>query len=177
MIIIVDGYEFDFPEAIDLFKFDETDKLAGNHYHGVSCFKAVDVMAEFPNKYVWIEIKSYDDDEIKQMLKEKRFPQKSDELHIRNWLRNNLIRKFRDTFIYRYCENKLDKQIFYICLLNFDDALLVSFKKDLKQMLPEGLKRPSRWVRPMIDSNHVMVVNEAAWNRKLAEKIGSCRRV
>ena len=43
----IDGYEFDFPEAIELYKFDQHDNLAGEHRHGVSCMKAVDVMAEF----------------------------------------------------------------------------------------------------------------------------------
>lgn len=174
---IVDGYEFDFPTAIDLYKFDETDKLAGNHYHGVTCFKAVDVMAEFPDKYVWIEIKTYSKEEIEEMHRERRLKTEKDKYHHVNWLRNNLIRKYRDTFIYRYCENKLDKPVFYVCLLNFDDALLVNFRKDLRLMLPVGLKRPARWVRPMLDDNHLFVVNEATWNRKLSEKIGTCRTI
>ena len=173
---IIDGYEFDFPRAIELYKFDETDKLAGNHYHGVSVWKSVDVMSEFPDYYIWIEIKEYSNDKIEEIRNEKPRRTKSDDYHHRSWLRNNLAVKYQHTFLYRYCENKLDKPVFYVCLLNFDDALLLSFFNDLKCHIPVGMKS-GRWSRPILADNQLFVLNESAWKRKLEPKIGSCRKI
>ena len=38
MTITVDGYRFDFPNALEAFKFDEKDSLSP-HYHGVDALK------------------------------------------------------------------------------------------------------------------------------------------
>ena len=48
---IVDGYEFDFPLAKTLYKFDESDKLSP-YYHGANMMKAVDAVAEFSEYYL-----------------------------------------------------------------------------------------------------------------------------
>ena len=45
-------FEFDFPTARTLYKFDERDSLSPT-FHGVS-MQAVDVMAEFPTFQLWI---------------------------------------------------------------------------------------------------------------------------
>ncbi|MDR1368831.1 MAG: hypothetical protein LBJ72_01705 [Dysgonamonadaceae bacterium] len=42
MQITVEGYKFDFPNAIEAYKFDETDKMSP-YYHGVTQLKAVDI--------------------------------------------------------------------------------------------------------------------------------------
>lgn len=99
------------------------------------------------------------------------------EFDFKNYLRNNLVRKFRDTFLYRYCENKLDKPIFYICLMNFDDAMLMAFRKELRLQIPEGNKRQGRWEKCLLDKGHLILVNEDSWNRNLNDKFGSCRKV
>lgn len=173
---VVDGYEFDFPNAIELYKFDQHDNLAGEHRHGVSCMKAVDVMAEFKDCYVWIEIKGYEEEEIEEMRKEQNW-QTAPGRHVKNFLRNNLIRKFRDTFLYRYCEGKVDKDIFYICLLNFDSALLLTLGKDISLQLPVGNKRPGRWQHPLLKDKHLFLVNEETWARHFSERFGSCRKI
>ncbi|MBM6866654.1 hypothetical protein H6A66_16045 [Bacteroides caecigallinarum] len=172
----IDGYEFDFPEALELYKFDNDDNLAGEKRHGVDYMKAVDVMAEFKKCYLWIEIKEYMAEEIEEMKKEPERKTKEGK-HIKNYLRNNLVRKFRDTFLYRYCENKLDKPIFYICLMNFDDAMLMAFRKELRLQIPEGNKRQGRWEKCLLDKGHLILVNEDSWNRNLNDKFGSCRKV
>ena len=89
MKIIVDEYAFDFPSAKELYKFDETDKLS-LYYHGAPMMKAVDVMAEFPKFYIWIEIKHYTDEDIVRMKQEGDQRKNGDEYHIKTHLRNNL---------------------------------------------------------------------------------------
>lgn len=171
MKVIVDDYEFDFPTAKELYKFDETDKLS-IHYHGVSVLKAVDVMAEFSKFYMWIEIKSYTDEDIMKLKKEGDQRKKNDKEHIKSYLCNNLARKYRETFIYRFAEDKIDKPVIYVCLLNFDSALKLYFKRELQKRIP--IDKPSkRWKKSILDQ--LVVVNETDWARnKTLSSLGTC---
>jgi hypothetical protein len=171
MQIVADGYKFDFPDAIEAYKFDETDKLSP-YYHGVTPLKAVDVMVELPNTYLFIEIKSYDD--LSVFAEEHACDTCGAKVNHKNWLKNNLVRKYRDTFLYRYCEKKLDKPIIYVCLLNFDSALLSFFKKRLREEIPLGNSRKGRWKKTILE--HVILTNMAAWNRNLVV-YGTCEPV
>lgn len=174
MKVVVDEYEFDFPDAISLYRFDEKDNQSP-YYHGVNTMKAVDVMAEFAKYYVWIEIKCYTEEKIEMLKREGDQRKPDDDYHTKSWLRNNLARKYRDTFIYRYAEKKIDKPIKYICLLNFDNALKSYFRHELKEYIPVGT--PSkRWKREIIDG--LIVVDEEAWNRNAALlALGTCHKV
>jgi hypothetical protein len=156
-----DGFRFEFDDAIAAFVFDEKDKTKAT-YHGVS-MKGVDVVAEFDDAYVYIEIKDYNgefasaydtntyatDDE----LKEKRRAFK--------WLKNYLKYKYRDSYLYRHAEDKVEKPIHYICLLTFDNALNSKFTKSLKQELPIG-RKSRRWNKSLAQS--CKVLNIERWN-------------
>ena len=54
--ISADGYTFEFvDEVVDAFVFDSPE------YHGgMNAMKAVDSIAEFPNEYLFIELKKYE---------------------------------------------------------------------------------------------------------------------
>ncbi|SET11345.1 hypothetical protein [Prevotella sp. kh1p2] len=171
MTVTIDNFEFDIPQAIQLYKFDQSDKLSPN-YHGVSVLKAVDVMIEMPEFYAFIEIKEYAKPEISNMLEHKWMGKWSST----NWLKNNLLHKYRDTFLYRFCENKIDKKIKYICLLNFDSALLSQFKNILKKEIPVGNKNTHRWSKVLLDQ--LIVTNADGWNRKLTTfGLGTCKHL
>lgn len=154
-----DGFKFEFDAAIEAFVFDEKDKTKAT-YHGAP-MKGVDVVAEFEDAYVYIEIKEYneqsqydtdffiDDDDLKD--KRKAF----------KWLKNYLKYKYRDSYLYRHAENKVEKPIHYICLLTFDNALNSRMNKSLKQELPVGRKSP-RWNKSLATS--CQVVNVQKWN-------------
>lgn len=161
MTLTTDGYTFNFPTAIELFKFDEIEK-SSPHYHG-SFMKGVDVVAEFESKYLFIEIKDYDDiDEFRSSstssIEEIKKSQKA-----YKWLKNYLKYKFRDSFLYRFAEEKVEKPVHYICLMNFDSQLNSKMKKDLQRELPFG-KKGKRWKKSIADS--VQVLNLASWNSK-----------
>ena len=49
------GFSVDFTDALDAFVFDETDP-GSPHFHGAP-MKAVDIVAEFSDRYVFAEIK------------------------------------------------------------------------------------------------------------------------
>lgn len=89
---------------------------------------------------------------------------------------NNLKYKFRDTFLYRLCEDKTIKAIVYICLTNFDDALNGYFRKELQRQIPAG-KVSRNSDKYLIATNQVYVVNEKAWDRNFAAKFGTCRKI
>ena len=166
-------FEFDFPNAIALYKFVERDALSPT-FHGAP-MQAVDVVAEFQEFQLWIEIKEFQPFEIKAMKEEGDQRKKGDNVHNKAHLTKNLKHKFRDTFLYRYCENKLDKKIVYICLTNFDDALNIFFRKELKRQLPSG-KFSQRWSKILIEKEFLYVVNEDSWSRNFESKFGRCTK-
>ncbi len=58
----VDGFSFDFTDALDAFVFDEKNS-SNPHFHGQP-MKAVDIVAEFPDAYLFVEMKDFDDPKI-----------------------------------------------------------------------------------------------------------------
>lgn len=161
MKVTTDGFCFDFQDAITAFVFDETDR-SKETYHGQP-LKAVDIIAEFENDYVYIEIKDFDDPELYNTRLES---EDEEALNARRdsfrWLKNYLKYKYRDSYLYRHAEDKVDKPIHYICLLNFENALNVRLKKELVRDLPVLHQLPRRWKRSFIQS--CQVLNLATWN-------------
>lgn len=157
--IETDGFRFRFTDAIDAFVFDEKD--AGKPtFHGAP-MKAVDIIAEFKEAYVFIELKDYDDPSIYDIrdtgtVEETRARQEGFK-----WLKNYLKYKFRDSFLYRCAEHKIDKPVHYVCLLTFDNALNSRLQKLLKSELPVG-KVSERWKQALAES--CQVVNVDKWN-------------
>ncbi|NLD93504.1 MAG: hypothetical protein GX639_12645 [Fibrobacter sp.] len=156
MIVEADGYRFNFPDAILAFKFDDNNPQSLT-FHGAP-MKAVDIIVELPEAYLFVEIKEFDRPEEY----DADFAENSKEYDNYKWLKRYLKYKFRDSYLYRHAENKTEKPIQYLCLLNFDDALNSKMKKGLKIDLPVG-KASSRWIKPLAQS--CQVLNLAAWNR------------
>lgn len=71
MRVEADGFAFDFPDALHAFRFDEQDKTQP-HFHGLShAMKAVDLVVELPENYLFIEIKDFhapDDYDFKRTM-------------------------------------------------------------------------------------------------------------
>lgn len=159
MIVESGGFRFNFTDAIDAFVFDETDKTKAT-YHGVH-MKAVDIVAEFKNNYLFVEIKDFDDPEKYNAGGAIDDDEISERRHHFRWLKRYLKYKYRDTYIYRYAEDKVDKPIHYVCLLTFDNALNTLMRKFLSKELPTGKPSP-RWTKEIAAS--CQVVNIAKWN-------------
>ncbi len=150
MKLSVDGFDFDFLEALDAFVFDETDKTKPT-YHGLShAMKAVDIIVELENYYLFIEVKDFFSPEEYQGKE-----------HF-NHLKNVLKYKYRDTFLYRWAEQKIDKPIHYLCLLTLENALISRMNKAIRSELPWG-KPIGRWERSIVD--RCVVLNEERWNK------------
>lgn len=160
IVVVADGFEFHFEDALNAFVFDEKDKTKPM-YHGAP-MKCVDIVAEFANEYIYVELKDYDDQsgyDIKSAVNEE-------EIFLRRksfkWLKNYLKYKFRDSYLYRHAEGKVEKPIHYICLITFDNALNTRLKKALHKELPVK-KASRRWIQELAKSCHVL--NLESWNR------------
>lgn len=159
MKVEADGFSFDFTDALYAFVFDEKDK-AKPTYHGQP-MKAVDIIAEFQDAYLFVEMKDFHDPaayDTKDFTTE-------DELKAKRagfkWLKNYLKYKYRDSYLFRHAEEKIDKPIHYICLLTFENALNTAMRKALQKELPVGLAS-RRWKHEIVNS--CQVVNVAKWN-------------
>ncbi|MGZ0080041.1 hypothetical protein [Methylomonas sp. YC3] len=162
MRIEADGFAFDFTDALDAFVFDEKNRVAP-HFHGLShAMKAVDLIVELQNDYLFVEVKDFhapDDYDFNGAVNED---QRKQRLEYFNHLRETLKYKYRDSWLYRWAENKTDKSIRYLCLLTLDNALVSRMHKELNQQLPLAQTGP-RWTREMAKS--ATVVNLERWNK------------
>lgn len=159
MRVDTDGFSFDFTNALDAFVFDEKDKGKPT-YHGQP-MKAVDVVAELAEAYIYVEIKDFYDPEMYNVgLAEDENEIKTRRDHFK-WLKNYLKYKYRDSYLYRHAEHKAEKPIHYICLLTFDNALNVAMRKALQRELPVGIAS-KRWKQEIVKS--CQVVNLDKWN-------------
>jgi len=132
--------------------------------------KAVDIIAEFPDFYLFVEVKQYpksydpeDDWGAKDCLEidcAKRTKHGQ-------WLKNYLKYKYRDTFLYRFAQNKVEKPVWYLCLLdNLDNALLSNMRDNLQREIPL-INKPKRWSREIISQCHCLNMNR--WNTKYSQ--------
>ncbi len=156
----VDGFSFDFTDALNAFVFDEKDKIKMT-YHGQP-MKAVDIVVELKEAYLYIEIKDFFDPNSydTKSSKDEDLEKKQDNF---KWLKNYLKYKYRDSYLYRHAEQKVDKTIHYICLLTFENALNTTMQKVLRKELPVG-KASQRWKQELVNS--CQVVNVERWNQQ-----------
>lgn len=164
MRVRADGFEFEFPDALDAFVFDEKDK-SHPRFHGLShAMRAVDLVVELPNDTLFIEVKDFhapDDYNFKAAVSDDEQCQRRDRV---NHLREVLVHKFRDTWLYRWSDRAagtVDKPVRYLCVLSLDNGLLGAVGKELKQALPAGRAGP-RWQRELTTA--CVVLNQQRWN-------------
>ncbi len=161
MKIDTDGFSFDFTDAIDVFVFDER-TASKPKYHGLShAMKAVDLIVELENDYLFIEVKDFyapDDYNFRNSVNHELVKQRQEYF---NHLRETLKHKFRDSWLYRWAENKTEKPIRYLCLLTLDNAMNSMMNKELYKQLPVGCAG-SRWTKEV--AKNCTVVNLDRWN-------------
>ena len=148
MKVEADGFLFDFPNALKAFKFDEKHQQEPTG-HDVP-MKAVDVVVEFEEFHLYVEVKNFHKPD-KYNVTQNEFIQ----------LKSNLKYKYRDSYLCRHAQHKVDKPIRYICLLNLSDSQNNTMRKGLKRELPTGIASPS-WKQAIVDD--CQVVNLDRWN-------------
>ena len=133
--------------------------------HGLShCMKAVDFVVEFERSRLFLEIKdpghprarSSDSVSFVQRFQSSR-------------LDGDLVRKYRDSFLYEWACGSIEKPIFYWVLVGIDSlaaADLLARTDALKRRLPVG-KAAGSWLRPIVSDCRVFT--PGSWNRTLPE--------
>ncbi len=148
-MVEADGFKFVFNDAIDAFIFDEKDKNKPE-FHGLShAMKAVDIIVELEETYLFIEVKNFHD------------PASYHDSESFNYLRESLKYKYRDTYLYRLAEKKLDKPVRYLCLLTLENPLISRMNKEMRIQLPVGMP-VARWKDTLVDT--CAVLNVERWN-------------
>jgi hypothetical protein len=125
-VLAENDLEFDFSSAIEAIVFDD-DAL-----HNPSTMKRVDFIAEYTDRFVFLEIKDPDQpgaanpEEFKSKL-------------LTGNLIPDLAGKYRDSFWFRSHNGKVTKPIHYVVLISMaslDPALLLAKQDELKRSLP-----------------------------------------
>ena len=168
-----DGYKFDFSDSvIDIISFDENKKLLCDG------MKSVDIIAEFPNEYLFLELKKYKNKEVyfkcplwkgyKIVSDCPLFKnEKISGLASINRITNDLRQKYFDTYLQRHIDGHNDKPINYICVVEgCDSALTTRLSEKVSMILP--LKRKignenNEWNYFML--KNFAVVNVERWNK------------
>ena len=158
-VVIADGFEFRFSDALDAYVFDEKDSTKPT-FHGAP-MKGVDIVAEFEDAYIYVELKDYDDPSVYDVARAINDDERKACQDAFKWLKNYLKYKFRDSHLYRFAEGKVDKPVHFICVLTFDNALNSRTLNELKRELPVG-KKSRRWTQALAKS--CQVVNLDKWN-------------
>jgi len=135
--------------------------------HGLSCFdmKAVDFIIEYPDKYLFLELKDPDNPNVPKKER-KRY---MDEINSEK-LRSSLVKKYRDSFIYRWAQEKTDKPIHYYIVLahnRLSTAEYSTLTDNLKKYLPIEYKK--QWKRKLAASCAVVPIQ--TWNRLFSDCI------
>jgi hypothetical protein len=159
MKVDADGFSFFFTDAISAFVFDETDRMKPT-FHGLP-MKGVDIVAEFTEAYIYVEMKDYENPSLYDEKSAINDDEKKDKQACFKWLKKYLKYKYRDSYLYRSAEQKVDKPIHYLCLITFDNALNCRMQKALKQELPTGVAS-KRWKQEIARSCQVMNLDK--WN-------------
>lgn len=144
-----------FPRGTKARKFDDGS-------HGLShCMKAVDFIVEENDRILFIEFKD---------LEHPDAPEENRIKDIKEFKSGNLDKelqyKYRDTFLYEWASDNIDKPIYYWVLVAIETLTapdLSARTDDLKRKLPLDGSPSGKWTRPIVAD--CMVFNIETWNR------------
>ena len=138
-------------------KFDE------QATHRVGFMKAVDFVVEYPDRYLFIEFK-----DPQQPGSDLTEDQALTEYYQSEKIDDELIYKYRDSFLYEWAAGRADRDVYYLVLIAIErltSADLDKKKRDLDRKLPSGIT--SAWERPIVSGCGVF--NLASWNARFPE--------
>ncbi len=125
-VLVENDLEFYFSSALEAIKFDD-DSL-----HNPSTIKRVDFIAEFNDRFLFLEVK---DPDIPGATNPKAFKTKL----LSGNLIPDLAGKYRDSLFFRTLSGKTTKPIHYVVLIamaSLESALLLAKQDELKRSLP-----------------------------------------
>ena len=159
MTTVTEGsLQITFPSASRVRKFDD------RATHGLShCMKAVDFIVEEDDRTLFIEIKDPEHPRSRNDDREKFIAK-----FLAGKLDDDLKYKYRDSFLYEWASESVDKPIHYwaiVAIESLSDAQLLTRTDALKRTLPVQDLASQKWRRPIVAG--CMVFNIRTWNKKL----------
>ena len=150
------NFRIEFPRGARVRKFDDPES------HGLShCMKAVDYIVEEDDRVSFIELKDPEHPRAKEGNREdfiRRFQAgKLDE---------DLKYKYRDTFLYEWASDNVNKPIHYLVVVAIDslsELTLIERTDELKRKLPLNGPPSGKWKRQI--ATDCKVFNIETWNR------------
>ena len=134
--------------------------------HGLShCMKAVDLIVEFPDRYLFLEFKDPQHPDA---------PQENRAEFIKEFtggeLDEKLKYKYRDSFLYEWASGRANKPIYFYVLIaddTLDSACLLNRKEALEKILPLKGPKSRLWTKRIVEE--CLVFNIESWNRWLPQ--------
>ena len=159
MTALVEGdLQLELPDTINGRQFDDAD-------HGLShCMSAVDWIVDLEEETYFVEVKDPDAPAAKAYEQNGEFVRGL----LSGELDKKLVKKFRDTFLYEWPCERVDKPIVYVVILAssaLESAQLMTRTDELKRRLPSGT--PGCWARPL--AKGCIMVNLETWNQTFPE--------
>jgi len=145
-----------FPRGARVRKFDDPKS------HGLShCMKAVDFIVEEDDRILFIEFKDLEHPEAPEENRRKDF----EKLQSGN-LAEDLKYKYRDTFLYEWASDNVNKPIHYLVIVALGKLTgpeLLSQTDELKRKLPLNGPPSGKWKRSIV--KNCTVFNIETWNK------------
>jgi hypothetical protein len=153
--------EFDFTNALRVVRHD-VPSPAGD---GNTIWKGVDFRIELPDKWLWVEVKSWDLKHIEQENRDREQASFYEEMRGKT-TRSNLVSKFLGTTAYLSWKGGfLPSPVLYLVVLQpptpLDKALLGTFAQKLKSSFTH-----KKWTHPI----ECAVLDVHNWNRTYPEQ-------
>ena len=148
-----------FPRGTRARKFDEPGT------HGLSCMKAVDFIVEETDRILFMEFKDPDDPRAMEARREKFIEKFSS-----GGLDTDLKYKYRDTFLYQWASDRIDRPIHYWILVAAKDLTTFHLARRtdaLRRELPLYGPPSGGWRRPIVTD--CIVFNLHTWNQYLQQ--------
>ncbi len=160
MTTLVEGnLRITLPRVVHWRKLDDPATHGLLHRH----MKAVDFVVEMRDRMLFLEVKDPEHPEA---------PADRSEGFIRRFLDTeldtDLVRKFRDSLLYEWACEQVDKPIHYwivVAIERLADPALSSRSDDLSRKLPVAKAVPDRWRRRIVEDCRVF--NIRSWNEAL----------
>ncbi len=158
MIVSEGDMRFDFSKALSCKKFDNND-------HGLShCMKAVDFILESDDKIYFVEVKD------PQHPSARNLEENINSIISGNLVKNILVPKCRDSFLYEYAMDNISKPVLFLVLIGLDSlsaADLSNQTDKLKKHIPidgpSGISWPKRFIEGC------MIMNLQTWNKHITQ--------
>ncbi|MGJ8655057.1 MAG: hypothetical protein ACSHX6_01300 [Akkermansiaceae bacterium] len=168
-ILVEDDIEIDFSTSLDAFVFDDMEKSSPG-YHEVGQLCRVDFIVEEESRIYFIELK---DPEHPRSTPRSRTKFQNKLGH--SDFHQSFVAKYMETFMYRWCESKADKEIHFVILINIEGGLLPNLRDQIDRKLPFHSLRCTRWIRKMVASCNVL--NLEQWNASSLGKKWPAKRI